>query len=536
MLRPDQEPAAALPLLLFLHGGGGSADQLAERRGLFESAWQAGSLPPLVVATPSCQRSFYLDRFDGKQQWETFLLEELLPALRQRYPVDPRRAGTLVSGVSMGGMGGLRLAFKYPERFAAVAVLEPGIEPALCFAEVPLRDRLYRDRETMQERYGEPIDEAHWQANNPANIARANAGAIAQSGLDIYFECGDEDTLYLQHGAEFLHRVLWDAGIAHEYRLVRRGDHLGTSLLERFQQMLGFLGRHLDPPPADLPGAALPLAWLKAEQLENQQRHGYVPERRSLVNAGESLIEVRARGEGPTLVLLPSLGRGADDFDDLAMRLANAGYQTLCPQPRSLGASSGGLESLTLHDFAADIIAVIERFGGPVGVIGHAFGNRVARTVASDRPDLVGHVILLACGGKVAARRSVQNALMACFNPMLSPSERLPAVDLAFFADGNDARVWNFGWHPELARAQLRAGQATPVDAWWPAGGKPMLIVQGMQDTVAQPANAELLRENFPERVRIYELQDAGHAMLPEQPEKIAEAVLGWLASRIPPA
>ena len=65
-----------------------------------------------------------------------------------------------------------------------------------------------------------------------------------------------------------------------------------------------------------------------------------------------------------SLVLLPSLGRGADDFDDLAMRLANAGYQTLCPQPRSLGASSGGLESLTLHDFAADIIAVIERFGG----------------------------------------------------------------------------------------------------------------------------------------------------------------------------
>lgn len=521
-----------LPLLLFLHGGGGSADQLGQFREYFEEAWAAGTLAPVVVATPSCQRSAYLDTFDGKEKWETFLLDALLPALRERFPVQTSREGTLLSGISMGGMGGLRLAFKYPERFATVAVLEPGIEPSLSFAEVPLRDRLFREIEYMETRFGKPVSEEHWQANNPANVARANAGAIQESGLDIYFECGDEDALYLHHGAEFLHRVLWDAGIPHEYRSVRRGDHLGFSLIERFRHMLGFLARHLDPPPVDIPGAVIPLSSLHEQQAQSAKRQGYVPERRTLVNAGDALIDVTVRGEGPTVVLLPSLGRGAADFEDLAMRLAAAGYRTLCPEPRSLGGSTGAMNGLTLHDLAADIVPVIERFGGPAIVIGHAFGNRVARSVASDRPDLVGHVVLLACGGKVPPKPEIHAALMACFNPMLSPDERLRAVNAAFFAEGNDPAVWNFGWHPELARAQLRAGQSTAVDEWWPAGGKSMLVVQGMQDVTALPANAELLREQFPERVTVHELQGAGHAMLPEQPEAIAQAVLAWLAAR----
>jgi S-formylglutathione hydrolase len=533
VLTPASQAGGPLPLLLLLHGGGGSADNLERLQPDLEHAWSRGELAPCIVATPSCQRSFYLDTFDGSESWETFLLEELIPALRGRCPVETNREGTLLSGISMGGMGALRLAFKYPERFAAVAVLEPGIEPALAFAEIPLRDRLYRELDYMQTRYGKPIDEPHWQANNPANIARTNAAAIADSGLTIYFECGDADSLFLHHGAEFLHRVLWDAGISHEYRLLRGADHLGSSLVWRTRDMLAFLGRHLDPPPADIEQPRHPLALFQQERRQSWESQGYVPSQTRLVNAHGSIIETVARGEGPTIVLLPSLGRGAEDFDDLAMGLARGGFRSVCPEPRSIGASAGSLDDLTLHDLAADVAAVVEYYGAPAVVLGHAFGNRVARTLASDRPDLVSHVVLLACGGKVHPAPEVHSALLACFNPMLSASERLGAVNVAFFADGNDPAVWIDGWYPELARGQMRAVQATGVDEWWPAGGKPMLVVQGMQDVTALPANAELLREQFPDRVSIYELEGAGHAMLPERPAEIATAVLGWLKRRM---
>src|SRR5688572_28857416 len=54
----------------------------------------------------------------------------------------------------------------------------------------------------------------------------------------------------------------------------------------------------------------------------------------SIVRRGPVTIEVLAQGAGPLVVLLPSLGRGATDFDVMADRIADAGYRVLRPQPR----------------------------------------------------------------------------------------------------------------------------------------------------------------------------------------------------------
>src|SRR4051794_22777832 len=88
-------------------------------------------------------------------------------------------------------------------------------------------------------------------------------------------------------------------------------------------------------------------------------------------------------GEGAPLVLLPGLGRSSSDLLPLAELLAEAGYGVLLPSPRGMEGSTGPLDGLTLHDLAADIAVLIEGWTeGPVTVIGHAFGNRVARTLA----------------------------------------------------------------------------------------------------------------------------------------------------------
>ena len=70
-------------------------------------------------------------------------------------------------------------------------------------------------------------------------------------------------------------------------------------------------------------------------------------------------IEVREQGSGRPVVMLPSLGRGGADFDDLAGRLAAAGYRALCPEPRGIGGSTGELGDLTMADLADDVAAVI---------------------------------------------------------------------------------------------------------------------------------------------------------------------------------
>jgi pimeloyl-ACP methyl ester carboxylesterase len=245
-------------------------------------------------------------------------------------------------------------------------------------------------------------------------------------------------------------------------------------------------------------------------------------------------IEVRIIGAGVRgdVVMLPSLGRGSHDFDDLAVRVADAGFRVLLPEPRGIGTSTGEIEQKTLHHFAGDVALVISKVcSPPVVLIGHAYGNRVARTVAADHPALVSQLVLIAAGGIVPIGEDIVEAMRGSMNPEIPRAERLSHLRKAFFAAGSDPAVWLDGWWPEVAVHQSLAVRATNVEDWWEAGGKPITVLQASDDAIAPRANAEDLKRRLGDRVTIVDITNAGHAMLPEQPEQIAAAVLGVLKS-----
>jgi pimeloyl-ACP methyl ester carboxylesterase len=233
------------------------------------------------------------------------------------------------------------------------------------------------------------------------------------------------------------------------------------------------------------------------------------------------------------VVLLPSLGRGADDFLDLAARLGAAGFRALALDPRGIGASSSPLEDVTMADLAEDVLAVIHALAdGPATVVGHAFGNRIARMVATIRPDIVESVVLLACGGLVPPTPAVAAALTAVFDMSLDPPAHLDVVARAFFAPGNDPSPWEGGWHAPTARAQGAATEGTPVEDWWMSGFADVLVIQPADDVVAVPQNATKILEMLGERASMITIPNAGHALLPEQPLSVATEILAWLNRR----
>jgi S-formylglutathione hydrolase len=258
LLPPGYDPAKpAYPLLLLLHGGDGDNGFLSRMAPTIEAAWAAGDLPPVVVVTPDAHRSLYMDYRDGSQKWETFIVSELIPDVRKRYHVASGPSKTVVSGISMGGLGSLRLGFDHPEVFGGLASLEAGIEPALSFDDVKMRNRFQRNDAFFASIFGDPVDRAFWKKANPANMAIDNREKILASGLQIYVEVGDKDMFHLDEGVEYLHRVLWDHQIPHEYRLVHGADHLGRSLPGRLRDGFRFLSAHvLAAPPADTSYAA----------------------------------------------------------------------------------------------------------------------------------------------------------------------------------------------------------------------------------------------------------------------------------------
>src|SRR5690242_17485142 len=94
--------------------------------------------------------------------------------------------------------------------------------------------------------------------------------------------------------------------------------------------------------------------------------------RTEIVHYNDIQIEVLFEGNGPAIVLLPSLARDSDDYDEVAEGLAAAGFRVLRPKPRGIGRSTGPMTGISLHDLARDIAEVVKALGGGKAIIGRA--------------------------------------------------------------------------------------------------------------------------------------------------------------------
>ncbi len=250
---------------------------------------------------------------------------------------------------------------------------------------------------------------------------------------------------------------------------------------------------------------------------------------REVVRTKDAAIEVIAEGRGPLIVMLPSLGRDSEEFDPAAARVAAAGFRVLRPQPRGYGRSSGPMENLTLHDLARDVAAVIEHENsGPAILAGHAFGHFVAKMTAVDFPRLVRGVILIGAAQKTPDP-DVQKSVAIATDPSQPEAERLKHLQRVFFAPGNDARLWLAGFHANVRAAEIIARDATPQKEYYAAGNVPLLDIQGDNDPYKPPsAKNELVDEFGAARVTVVRIPHAAHAIIVEQPQAVADAMVAW--------
>jgi pimeloyl-ACP methyl ester carboxylesterase len=257
---------------------------------------------------------------------------------------------------------------------------------------------------------------------------------------------------------------------------------------------------------------------------------------REIVYYDDIQIEVIAEGRGPLVVMLPSRGRGAEDFDGLASTIAKAGFRVLRPEARGAAMSLGPMQNLTLHDLAHDVAAVIRYagFGAPAVIVGHAFGSWVGRMTAIDHPEFVRGVVMVAGAAKAypagfPAAKELSEAVRISGDVMLPANQRLKYLRLAFFAPSSEASIWLGGWHPAANEMQAAAGRATPQSEWWSGGTVPLLDLQAELDPFKPRAFMNEMRDEFGERATVVVIPNASHALIPEQPEAVADAVLDWI-------
>jgi pimeloyl-ACP methyl ester carboxylesterase len=99
----------------------------------------------------------------------------------------------------------------------------------------------------------------------------------------------------------------------------------------------------------------------------------------------------------PTLVLLHGFTGSSHDFALVVDTLATGRRVVLLDQ-RGHGHSSktGHLEGYAIEQLVADLVAVLDVVGGgPVDLLGHSMGGRVAMGAVLRRPDLVSSLVLM---------------------------------------------------------------------------------------------------------------------------------------------
>lgn len=211
------EPSAGpgpYPVLYQLHGA--SDDHTAWVRLSNLTRHVAGL--PLLVVLPDGGLSFWLN-FSAHERYEDFLMQDLPVHLSRTFPVREGRAA--IGGLSMGGFGALRLAFKYPASFTSVWGHSSALWPP----------------EVIAQRFGGVLSDPQ-----EANIYRFAEQADPTRLPAIAFDCGTEDFL-IEENRKF-HAFLETRGITHIYK-EHPGGHTWDYWDTHVQEALRFHVRHL---------------------------------------------------------------------------------------------------------------------------------------------------------------------------------------------------------------------------------------------------------------------------------------------------
>ncbi|HEV2674440.1 MAG TPA: alpha/beta hydrolase-fold protein [Aliidongia sp.] len=295
---PAGHDGSGLPLLVDIVGftGGGPShvnwknfgENVPER---LDRLIATGAMPPVVVAFPDC-----FTRLGGNQyvnsaamgRWEDFLIDEMLPAVEDRFRCGgPGRRGLF--GKSSGGYGAIVHALRHADIWAAAACHSGDMGFDLCYlgdlfesirhlgkhdrsiekfiahfeaapkpadADVkvlmilamaatydPDPSQFLGIRLPVDLATGERIAErwANWLAWDPVNLAD-EFGENLRGLKALYIDCGTDDQYNLVFGARQLHRKLERRGILHRYEEFP-DNH--SSIDYRMDESLPFLAQAL---------------------------------------------------------------------------------------------------------------------------------------------------------------------------------------------------------------------------------------------------------------------------------------------------
>ena len=205
ILPADYGSLSNLPVLYLLHGYSGShRDWLNLKPNLPELA----TYYRMIIVCPDGKNSWYWDSpVNSNFRYETYVSKELTEYIDKNYKTKKDKSGRAITGLSMGGHGGLWLGIRHQDVFGACGSTSGGVDI-----------RPFPKNWEMEISLGAYAENSEiWDNHTVINQLH-----LIKSDLAMIIDCGTEDFFYNVN--ENLHKELLSRKIKHDY-ITRPGTH-----------------------------------------------------------------------------------------------------------------------------------------------------------------------------------------------------------------------------------------------------------------------------------------------------------------------
>ena len=250
---------------------------------------------------------------------------------------------------------------------------------------------------------------------------------------------------------------------------------------------------------------------------------------------GIDIHYLRTGGVKPPLILLHGLTGNGACWTPLARSLEYE-YDVVMPDARGHGSSSTPLHGYRYEDQASDVIGLIQGLGldAPI-LLGHSMGGMTAAVVASLAAKIIRGVILVD-----PTFLSPQRQREVCDSDIAEQHRRLLGLDKrVVLAEIRSRHTRRSSEIVELITSARIQTQLSVFDVLTPPNPEyhqlvstidvPILFVIGDAGVVSFETARELQSRNS--HIRIELIQDAGHGVQYDQPERFEAVVRSFLSS-----
>jgi S-formylglutathione hydrolase FrmB len=198
---------ARYPVVYLLHGYGGDYSQWIKIAPQLKD--HADEYQMIIVCPDGGRGSWYIDSpVDTTFRYDTFISRELVDYIDTHYQTAAERQKRGITGLSMGGHGGLYLAINHIDVYGAAGSTSGGVDI-----------RPFPNNWDLKKRLGDTTCcKANWEKYTVIN----QVNRLERGDLKIVIDCGLDD-FFLEVNRN-LHKKLIELKIAHDY-IERPGAH-----------------------------------------------------------------------------------------------------------------------------------------------------------------------------------------------------------------------------------------------------------------------------------------------------------------------